>query len=370
MAQNFDMISLLPDTLLFIIISLIPFKEAVRTSILSKRWLHLWKNTTNIEFNEHFFVGSEFQRWDFLHFITLCIENYQENSIVEKLSLTLADPGHVTSSEIVERCVDFAIQQGVIDLDLDFSSPYWTEEDIEEPEALFELRTKVYENKTLKSLKLFSCNFPENELMKFHALKEVSLGWMELKNNAIETLLSNCKMIEILNIKKCWTWNRIDCVGVDELRLKKLIVDSCFFMEGGFLIDAPNLTYFKFHGNIMYFDIDYSSHLEEVDLYFGLEYENPKEDVFIYSTIRNFKYVKVLTICGFILKEMERISTLFELRHLKMNTRHLKMMTNLQSDECLGVRFFLNSCTMLELLTFDLGSGRLIHVSRYIINKI
>jgi len=49
-----------------------------------------------------------------------------------------------------------------------------------------------------------------------------------------------------------------------------------------------------------------------------------------------------------------------------MNTRHLKMMTNLQSDECLGVRFFLNSCPMLELLTFDLGSGRLIHVSRFL----
>jgi len=310
MAHNFDMISSLPDTLLFIIISLIPFKEAVRTSILSKRWLHLWKNTTNIEFNEHFFVGSEFQRWDFLHFIKLCIENHQEYPIVEKLSLTLADPDHVTSSVIIERCVDFAIQQGVKDLDLDFSSPYWTEEDIEEPEAFFELRTNVHENKTLKSLKLFSCSFPQNELMKFHALKEISLGWMELKNNAIKTLLSNCKMIEILNIKKCWTWNRLDCVGVDELRLKRLIVDSCFFMEGGFLINAPNLTYFKFYGNIMYFYIEYSSHLEEVDLYFGLECENPEEDVFIYSAIRNFKHVKVLTVCGFILKVMQ-ISVFF-----------------------------------------------------------
>ena len=305
MAQNFDMISLLPDSLLFIIISLIPFKEAVRTSMLSKRWLHLWKNSSNIEFNEHFFVGSEFQRWSFLHFITLCIENHPEYPIVKKLSLTLADPGHVTSSEIVERCLDFANQQGVTNLDLDFSSPYWTEEDIEEPEALFELRTNVYENETLKSLKLFSCSFPEIELMTFHALKEVSFGWMELENNAIKYLLSNCKMIEVLNIKKCWTWNRLDCVGVEELRLKKLIVDSCFFMEGGFLIDAPNLTYFKFYGNIMYFDIEYSSHLEEVHLYFGLEYEYPEEDGFFYSAIKNFKHVKVLTVCGFILKVIQ-----------------------------------------------------------------
>jgi len=82
-------------------------------------------------------------------------------------------------------------------------------------------------------------------------------------------------------------------------------------MEGEFFIDAPNLTYFKFYGNIMYFDIEYSSHLEEVDLYFGLEYKC-EENGFFYSAITDFKHVKVLTVYGFILKVI-KISVFFSI---------------------------------------------------------
>ncbi|CAJ2639929.1 unnamed protein product [Trifolium pratense] len=355
MSQNFDMINLLPISLLIIIISLLPFKEAARTSILAKNWMHLWKSTTNVEFNEHHFSRSnEFQRNDFLKFITLWIENHHQNSNIEKFSLTLSDPE--TDCEIVKRCVDFATQHGVKDLALNFSDTDWSDEEYDEPEALFELPTKVYEHKALESIKLFSCGFVATKLIKLHSLKEVSFGWMELKNEAIKILLCNCKKIESLSIKNCWMSTNFECSGSD-LSLKTLIIDSCKFYYPRLTINAPNLSYFKYYGNVAYFKIQNSLHMNEVDINFGLEYQYPKVDEFIHKVITDFKHVKVLTVCSFILQVLSNALGPLLVED-KLNTRHLKLMTSLHNNEYLGVLFLLNGCPMLELLTFDLGFGR------------
>ncbi|XP_028755350.1 F-box protein At1g80960-like [Neltuma alba] len=49
--KDSDFISNLPDDILLTILSLLPVDEAVRSSILSKRWVSLWKNTPHLDFN-------------------------------------------------------------------------------------------------------------------------------------------------------------------------------------------------------------------------------------------------------------------------------------------------------------------------------
>ena len=47
-----DYIEKLSDSLLILIISLLPFKESARTCILAKRWRYIWRASKNIEFDK------------------------------------------------------------------------------------------------------------------------------------------------------------------------------------------------------------------------------------------------------------------------------------------------------------------------------
>ncbi|AES66879.1 putative F-box domain-containing protein [Medicago truncatula] len=47
-----DLISNLPDHIIGYILFFLPTKEAVRTSVLSKKWIYLWKFITKLDFDD------------------------------------------------------------------------------------------------------------------------------------------------------------------------------------------------------------------------------------------------------------------------------------------------------------------------------
>ncbi|KAI9071820.1 hypothetical protein K1719_046214 [Acacia pycnantha] len=117
-----DMLSLLPDSILYTIVSLLPFKEA-------------------------------------------------------EFSLKLSKPSEF--SDTVQRCIAFAFQRGVRQLELDLSEPAWEEDDNDDKEggdvnqvASFRLPSDIYGyynnnggSRSLENLKLFSCEFSLSDLM-------------------------------------------------------------------------------------------------------------------------------------------------------------------------------------------------------------
>ncbi|KAJ1389590.1 F-box-like domain superfamily [Sesbania bispinosa] len=299
MAPTIDMLSLLPDSLLSAIVSLLPFKDAVRTSVLSKNWLNICKTTTNIEFNELFFVQSdetndkikEAQRKAFLEFINIWIDNHKGNG-VEMFSLKLKNPKN--AAEVVKRCIAFATQEN------------------------------VYGHSCLQNLKLFSCSFVETKLRNFHALKEVSLGWIELKVSAIKALLSSCKMLESLSLKMCCNIEDFDLGEVEE-----------------------NLSFSTIKLN--------SPVLEEVALDFTLGYDLMERDgPSVYNLMQVLHNVRVLTVCSFLLQVAPTRGQAFGLQR-DMKVKHLIMKIGFHWYEFSGITFFLNSCSALECLTIQLG---------------
>jgi len=77
-------------------------------------------------------------------------------------------------------------------------------------------------------LKQYSCSFVETEVLNnFHELKEVSLGWIEVRLSAIKALLSNYNMLESLSFKRCWNLEKFDLGEEQHTGLRKLVLDKC-----------------------------------------------------------------------------------------------------------------------------------------------
>jgi len=127
---------------------------------------------------------------------------------------------------------------------------------------LFQLPTHVYQlGSLLESLKLYSCGFYMPDLVNFGALKDLSLGWIEVRMDTLKTLLSTCKSIESLSLKRCWNLVDFDLKDIVQLGLKRLVLNKCDTQC--IKLDAPNLKYFKYSGDVFTLEICVSPNVIE-----------------------------------------------------------------------------------------------------------
>lgn len=240
----------------------------------------------------------EARRREFLDFMNQWIGNYKDPD-VNSLSLMFSKPGSFAVE--VENCTKFAVSRDVKKLELDFHNPTWREDDFEDHEAVFDLPMCVYSHRGLESLKLFSCNFVLEQFDNFSALKELSLGWMELSFESICFLLEHCPLLESLSLKKCWNIDHLE-ITVPNLRLQKLVLDKCSFVASMFLIEAPNLRIFKYSGTLGHFHFERQRSMVEAELDFSLEMEYEEIGQILYELLEQLFPVKVLTVCSYLLQ--------------------------------------------------------------------
>ncbi|XP_061999463.1 putative F-box/LRR-repeat protein At1g56400 [Rosa rugosa] len=357
-----DMFSFLPDHLLVIILSFLAFQEAGRTSVLSRRWQNIWRQTRNIEFNERFFsyIGAddEARRIAFVNFVQNWTDNYQP-SVLDRVCITFSRPGNFLV--LVEDCIRFAVTRGVKVLGLDFSDPSWNDELLElgnYPEPAYVLPQFVYQHGVLESLTLSSCNFNLPEIINFHLLKHLALGWIELPLPTLSVLLNKFPLLESLSVKNCWNTDGLQ-VGGQNLRLRSLVVEKFIMSENPWIeIEAPHLRYLKYSGTMAVFDIE-AGELEEAYLDFGLEYEgNEGMGDLLYQLLHQLP-VRTLTVCTYMLQvlPLELISNgvtpVFGVAKLTLRTAML-------SCEQKGVKYLLRSCPVLQALTIQIVPQRLV----------
>ncbi|XP_047961813.1 F-box/LRR-repeat protein At4g14103-like [Salvia hispanica] len=103
-----DIISQLPDEILQHILSFIDTTQAIKTSILSKRWKHLWRSLLNIRLHLHGDVS-------YYRFVYHFLSHRDATAPVHSLHFSIDDKSHLT---LVEEYVLYAINHGVQSLRL------------------------------------------------------------------------------------------------------------------------------------------------------------------------------------------------------------------------------------------------------------
>ncbi|TKY49268.1 F-box/FBD/LRR-repeat protein [Spatholobus suberectus] len=124
--EDQDIISNLPDVIISHILSFLPTRDAVRTCVLSKRWIHLWILITKLYFNdrEQYRYRNNISKTRFVNSVYRVLLHLNTSSI-QGFSLSLSeyyDPYHV--NQWISAMLNRRVKQLCIDSTEKFDIPH------------------------------------------------------------------------------------------------------------------------------------------------------------------------------------------------------------------------------------------------------
>ncbi|XP_048497849.1 F-box/LRR-repeat protein At4g14096 [Beta vulgaris subsp. vulgaris] len=248
-----DRISGLPDHIICHILSFLPTKYAVATSILSARWKYLWTSVAILDFDAR------------LHRELYPLLNINANqgseitfqNFVNRVML-LNDIPHIQKFRLIYEChnspapictwLHVAISRDILELELDFFLSVQKE--------FIRFPRKFFMSNTLVVLKLSRMPFTVPSFVCFPMLKILEIRRvMYLDDKCTQNLLLGCQVLEELVIEET-TREKPRVIDISIHTLKyfsfsyKFVTDISVDCPYKFFINAPNLEYFHVKGRI------------------------------------------------------------------------------------------------------------------------
>ncbi|KAL5759275.1 hypothetical protein ACOSQ2_018113 [Xanthoceras sorbifolium] len=183
-----DLISDLPQSIIESILTRLPIRDAIRTSILSTKWRYRWSTLTELVFD-----GT---------CVTLCNDRaLVEKNIVKFITRALflhQGPIHKfqLSARYLQCCSDidqwllFLSRNDIKELILDLGEGEW-----------FRVPSCLFNCKKMTHLELHCCEFdPPPTFKGFLCLRSLNLHQVLVAPEVIESLISSCPLLEVLSL--------------------------------------------------------------------------------------------------------------------------------------------------------------------------
>ncbi|XP_020881212.1 F-box/FBD/LRR-repeat protein At3g52680-like [Arabidopsis lyrata subsp. lyrata] len=231
-----DRISELPEELLLKILSLLPTKTVITTSVLSKRWRSLWKMVQKLKFESDNLAKFSKNVGKFLL--------SHKAPVLESLHIKVTDKAEKRCGINVGVWLGIAVVRHVRELVLNLS----LKNSVRFPSSVFFCDT-------LERLKLkysIIVDVPSPVCMK--SLRTLHLHAVGFKDNeSIRNLISGCPNLEDLAIHRArGSRNRkvVLTLVIAAPYLKRLSIDGKIggLTDGGYVINAPSLEYLNIRG--------------------------------------------------------------------------------------------------------------------------
>ncbi|KAJ8617255.1 hypothetical protein MRB53_013441 [Persea americana] len=228
--EEVDRITQLPHNIIHHILSLMPLKSAVRTSILSNTWKDLWKpmwaTATTLDFGAEFAGDKPFYLLS--HTINRFLQLLQtgNNKTIDIFRLYFDPQGQFLPN--ILHWIEFAVQNGVKELDLDFT--------LETFELFFDIVQSRYElppclvscdSMAVLRLGGYSFELPRG-FRGFGSLRALHLTRVRIAHHVLDEMLLKCPMLEEFSL--------VDCCG------------SCSFVFSAADLKIKSFTLMDCHG--------------------------------------------------------------------------------------------------------------------------
>ncbi|XP_010426407.1 PREDICTED: FBD-associated F-box protein At3g49020-like [Camelina sativa] len=233
---NKNRISELPEALLLHILSSLPTKTVVATSVLSKSWRSLWTLVPNLKFNSEFY-RSEHHRFSEIVFRSLLSH---KAPVLESLHLVVVNKSEVLDVGI---WVGIAFAHHVRKLVLDLHNQ--EEEFARLPSVLWSYSNTL---ETLELKDLFLLDIPSSVCMKSLRKLHLDYVWFE-DEESISKLFRGCPSLEDLFVNRKSNLD-VGTFTIAVPSLQRLVIEDYFAGEGdgGYVINAPCLKYLDISG--------------------------------------------------------------------------------------------------------------------------
>ena len=290
-----DGINRLPYKVLCHILSFLPTKYAVGTSILSTTWKNLWSSVPNLDFDDELLLhgrrpgskSTQDLRVSFSSFVDRVLKLHNAPRI-HRFHLKC---GQDYEPSQVNAWICSAVRGKVQELDLCF--PVRNSE--------YSLYCGLFTSASLEYLKLGTksvLNVPASVLLP--SLRTLHLNSIEFSDDdSTHKLFSSCPVLEELSIVKCGM-KRIRCFKISAPILNRLTIEcaiedeySTEFCEYKIIIDTPALKYFRLYDFVAEgYDLKNLKSLTEAQLHVELSTPKLEQKGYAYYGQRQLELMK------------------------------------------------------------------------------
>ncbi|XP_010412860.1 PREDICTED: F-box protein At4g22280-like [Camelina sativa] len=277
-----DVISSVPDEIIGHILSFLSTKEAVSTSLLSKRWRNLCAFSPNLHLDE-FHYRNPNNSTSFIDFVDN-IFAVSGNSPLKQFTLKHRQQS-VDDATRVNSLICNVLTRGVLDLNLFIAG-----------KSNYSLPLEFFTCKTIVNLKLgmgFGIGIvPESASLP--ALKTLFLDHVGFSSD-VQALISACHVLEELTIRvdDCLHWKRtISCPTLQRLIITCQAFKACDpYRAKRVTFDTPNLSYLEYCDSVSneYQAVNLDS-LVEAKLTFESWTGNPQD---LFNGLRSVKILEL-----------------------------------------------------------------------------
>lgn len=214
--SNSDIISNLPCHVLEKILKHLSLDAAVRTSVLSKKWRHIWTMLPQLVFTDAFFEGCRSATTNKL-MMTIYQVLLQHRGPLLKFTLSLTA---LERCPEIDQLIRFVSNNGIQELTLHIYKG-----------GFYKLPSSLFSCQVITHLNLYSCVFkPPPGFKGFSMLLSLNLFEVVIAGDTLSSLISTCPLLERLTIGSSTSFDSVEIVACSLrcVRLVGLFSSVCF----------------------------------------------------------------------------------------------------------------------------------------------